>query len=104
MYVARVSRYREFRESPRAYTLLYRRRSAVVSGHAAEREAAVKEVATHGWYVARETTRGYYIMRCSCGRHQTTVHKTPSLPNHFQQKVAWMIRQCSTQQGGKDSC
>jgi hypothetical protein len=68
-----------------------------VSGQDAERVAAVSAVAPHGWIVARETTRGYYVMRCGCGRHQTTMHKTPRLSNHFRNKVAWMIRQCSTQ-------
>jgi hypothetical protein len=40
---------------------------------------------------------GYYVMRCGCGRHQTTMHKTPRLPDHFRNKVAWMISLCSTQ-------
>jgi hypothetical protein len=71
-----------------------------VSGQSAEREAAVREVALHGWTVARETAKGYYVMRCSCGRHQTTMHKTPGLRDHFRNKVAWMIRQCSTQRKG----
>jgi hypothetical protein len=68
-----------------------------MSGRATQREKAVKEVAAHGWTVARETARGYYVMRCACGRHQTTLHKTPRLGSHFRQKVAWMISQCSTQ-------
>jgi hypothetical protein len=68
-----------------------------VSGSAAEREWAVRVVASHGWTVARETARGYYVMRCACGSHQTTLHKTPRLQNHFKQKVAWMTGQCSTQ-------
>jgi hypothetical protein len=68
-----------------------------VSGQRAERDAAAKEVASHGWSVARETAKGYYIMRCACGRHQTTMHKTPSAPDHFRNKVAWMISQCSDQ-------
>ena len=41
-------------------------------------------------------------MRCGCGRHQETMHKTPRLRNHFRQKVARMINTCSTQRkGGK---
>jgi hypothetical protein len=68
-----------------------------VSGQRAERDAAVKEVATHGWTVARETAKGYYVMRCACGRHQATMHKTPRLSDHFKQRVAWMISQCSVQ-------
>jgi len=73
-----------------------------VTGQDGEREAAVREVAQHGWTVARETKRGYYVMRCGCGRHQETMHKTPRLRNHFRQKVARMINTCSTQRkGGK---
>lgn len=34
-----------------------------MSGQSAEREAAVRAVAEHGWSVARETARGYYVMR-----------------------------------------
>jgi len=73
-----------------------------VSGQNAEREAAVREAAEHGWAVARETAKGYYVMRCTCGRHQTTMHKTPRLSNHFRNKVAWMIRECSTQREGDE--
>jgi hypothetical protein len=75
-----------------------------MSGQQAERENAVREVAAHWWTVARETSRGYYVMHCSCGGHQTTVHKTPRLPNHFRQKVAWMISQCSTQRKDEAPC
>jgi hypothetical protein len=75
----------------------HRSRLTAVSGQDAERDAAVAEVARHGWTVARETKRGYYVMRCSCGGHQTTMHKTPRLRDHFRNKVAWMISQCSTQ-------
>jgi hypothetical protein len=71
-----------------------------VSGQDAEREAAVDRVAKHGWIVARQTKRGYYVMRCGCGRHQETMHKTPRLPDHFRQKVARMIATCSTQGKG----
>jgi hypothetical protein len=39
-------------------------------------------------------------MRCSCGRHQTTMHKTPGRRDHFKNKAAWMIKQCSTQREG----
>jgi hypothetical protein len=57
---------------------------------------AVAEVAAHGWYVARETKRGYLIMRCGCElNHQETLRKTPNA-NHFRQKVARMITTCST--------
>lgn len=58
---------------------------------------AVEAVASHGWTIARVTKRGYLVMRCSCGAHQETLHKTPSNPNHFKQKAAHMIKTCSTE-------
>jgi hypothetical protein len=61
------------------------------------RDEAVAAVAEHGWYPARTTKRGYLIMRCSCGDHQETLHKTPSNPHHFRQKAARMITICSRQ-------
>jgi len=61
-----------------------------VANSKSERDAAVEEVAAHGWVVARETKRGYLIMRCACGAHQETLHKTPSNPNHFRSKVSRM--------------
>jgi hypothetical protein len=74
-----------------------RRRLADVSGQRTEREAAVREVEAHGWTVARETAKGYYVMHCACGRHQATIHKTPRLRDHFRNRVARMISECSTQ-------
>jgi hypothetical protein len=59
------------------------------------RAEAVELVAQHGWVVARTTKRGYLYMRCSCGLHQETLHKTPSNPNHFKWKASRMISQCS---------
>jgi hypothetical protein len=61
------------------------------------RDEAVEAVAEHGWHAARTTKRGYLIMRCSCGSHQETLHKTPSNPNHFRQKAARMVAVCSSQ-------
>lgn len=69
-----------------------------MAGPDREREDAKKELAAHGWYLARVTKRGYWIMRCSCGSsHQETIHKTPSDPNHVRLKVARMVATCSTQ-------
>lgn len=58
------------------------------------REATVRAAEAIGWWVARVTDRGYLVMRCSCGEHQETLHKTPSNPNHFDQKLARMTRTC----------
>ena len=72
-----------------------------MSGQQAERDAAVEAVREHGWKVARETAKGYLVMRCSCGRHQETLHKTPGNVNHFRQKAQKMIRDCSTRRGAE---
>jgi hypothetical protein len=66
-----------------------------VSGQRAERDAAVEEVAKHGWRVAKESASGYYAMYCYCGIHHTNLHKTPSNPDHFRERVRYMIRLCS---------
>jgi hypothetical protein len=46
-----------------------------VASSKSERDAAVEEVATHGWTVARETKRGMYVVEASAvlspGRHLT---------------------------------
>ncbi len=70
-------------------------RLARVSGQRDEREAAVEEVAAHGWRLAKESASGYYAMYCYCGDHHTNLHKTPSNPDHFKQRVRYMIRLCS---------
>ena len=62
------------------------------------RDEAVSLVGEHGWYVARVSGKGYLIMRCACGAHQETFHKTPSNQNHFRQRAAYMIRLCSRQE------
>lgn len=59
-----------------------------------ERDRALREVETCGWWIARTTKRGYLVMRCGCGEHQETMHKTPSNPDHFRQKAARMTRTC----------
>jgi hypothetical protein len=66
-----------------------------MSGQRAEREAAVKEVAEHGWRKVKESASGYYVMHCYCGKHYTNLHKTPSNPDHFKERVRYMIRLCS---------
>jgi hypothetical protein len=73
-----------------------------VGGQRAERDAAVAEVAAHGWFIARASKKGYYVMRCGCGRHQATMHKTPRLQDHFKQRAGWMISLCSTQRKDGD--
>lgn len=62
-----------------------------------ERDEVVRVVKEHGWRLVRITKRGYYLMQCSCGAHQETIHKTPSNPGHFIRKRDRMISICSNQ-------
>jgi hypothetical protein len=59
-----------------------------------ERDDAIRAAERCGWTVARITKSGYTIMRCACGEHQETLHKTPSNPAHFRQKSARMVSVC----------
>ena len=46
-----------------------------------------------GWAIdPKPNKKGYLKMRCSCGRHITWLHKTPSNPHYYQQRVAHMER------------
>jgi hypothetical protein len=63
--------------------------------HDKELSAALKKVEAHGWFVARITKSGYRQMRCACGQHTETLHKSPSNPQHFRQKANRMVRVCS---------
>jgi hypothetical protein len=62
----------------------------------AERRRALRALAQNGWRVSHVNRKGYIHMLCGCGSHRGVLHKTPSNPNHFRQKAAFLIRQCST--------
>jgi hypothetical protein len=65
--------------------------------HNKELQVALRFLELNGWRVARVSTSGYRIMRCGCGQHQGTLHKTPSNPNHFRQRAKAMVALCSKQ-------
>ena len=99
-------RHRDLGQDPAALTCCalknVRVRAEAIVGHrmvnqgeaGKARRDAVAVAEAIGWTVARETKRGYLIMRCSCGRHQETLHKTPSNPAHYAQKVQRMTKTC----------
>lgn len=64
--------------------------------HEKEKKAAVAKGVAAGWKIAKVTAKGYTVMRCSCGKHQETLKKTPSNPDHFRQKANRMVGACST--------
>ena len=43
-------------------------------------EAVLREAEGKGWRVTKG--KGYYKMLCPCGRHQKSVHLTPSDPDY----------------------
>jgi hypothetical protein len=65
-----------------------------VAGQDAERESTVAAAAAIGWTIRRETKRGYLVMHCGCGEHQEILHKTPSNPNHFTNKLRRITSTC----------
>jgi hypothetical protein len=62
----------------------------------AERDRALDRLSAHGWYVHEVSRKGYYKMRCGCGEHTGMLHKTPSNPNHYREKTAFLISKCSS--------
>lgn len=65
--------------------------------HKKERDAAIAAAEAAGWTVVRVTKRGYSVMRCSCGAHQETMHKSPSNPFHYRRKAARMVTLCNSE-------
>lgn len=49
-----------------------------------ELEALLREAESKGWSV--DKGKGYFRLRCPCGKHQTWVHLTPSNPHYEQEK------------------
>jgi len=38
---------------------------------------------------------GYLKMKCGCGKHITWLHKTPSNPNYYKERIQYMRRKCN---------
>lgn len=61
----------------------------------AEREKALRAAATLGWtYVPPSKGSPYGKLKCGCGKHITWLHKTPSNPNYYRERVQYMRRTC----------
>lgn len=54
-------------------------------------EGLIRDAEERGW-AATQTSRGYYRLRCPCGRSMTWIHKTPSNPNYEKNKRNWLGR------------
>lgn len=44
-----------------------------------------------GWRILNPPR--YYTVRCPCGQHQRSIHRTPSDPNYGRNAVKWLERQ-----------
>ena len=42
----------------------------------------------------------YYKVRCPCGKHQRSIHLTPSDPNYMRNALKWLARQQCSNGGG----
>lgn len=60
-----------------------------------QRKDVFAAAATCGWKIAtKEGGNGYLHAKCGCGKHQFWLHKTPSNPNHYREKVQYIHRKC----------
>ena len=59
-----------------------------------EREDVFAVAFELGWTVRkRRSGKGYEMLVCPCGQHKTWVHKTPSNPNYYRERVNFIRRQ-----------
>ena len=49
------------------------------------------------WTIAdKPNKKGYFKMKCPCGKHLKWLHKTPSNPNYYREAIDHMRRVCDT--------
>lgn len=61
-----------------------------------EREDVYREAEQLGWSIDdKPNSKGYFKMKCPCGKHMRWLHKTPSDPNYYRNVVGWMRRVCT---------
>jgi hypothetical protein len=54
-------------------------------------ESLIQRAEKQGWTVVRQ--KNYYRMRCPCGLHSKSVHKSPSDPRYTLNLRKWFERQ-----------
>lgn len=70
-----------------------RQAPGTVSG-GVEREDVYRAAAELGWTIDDKPNKnGYFKMRCPCGKHVTWLHKTPSNPNYYRERIG-VLRRC----------
>lgn len=60
-------------------------------GYSKEGNALIDAAEALGWTLIRAPGRGY---ECPCGSHMTWVHRTPSNPNYWKERLAFLGRTC----------
>lgn len=58
----------------------------------------IREFERAGWKVVYRKN-GYPRVLCPCGKHQRSIHKTPSNPNYGKDALQWLRRQSCYQEG-----
>jgi hypothetical protein len=46
------------------------------------------------WRNEGPNKKGYVKLLCPCGKHKTWVHKTPSNPDYYRQRMNFLRRAC----------
>lgn len=62
----------------------------------AERERLFEAAAELGWSDRGKGPgrNGYIKLYCPCGKHLTWIHKTPSNPHYYRQRISFMRARC----------
>lgn len=60
-----------------------------------EREDVYEAAKAYGWSIDTKPNKsGYLKMKCGCGKHMSWLHKTPSDPGYYRNRVKFMRRTC----------
>src|SRR5680860_268963 len=57
-------------------------------------DSEVEQAEACGWVTRPPNRKGYIPLRCGCGKHMLWLHKTPSDPNYFSNKIRYIQRVC----------
>lgn len=60
-----------------------------------ERDDVFTAAELYGWTIGEKpNSNGYLKMKCGCGKHMSWLHKTPSNPHYYRERVKFMRRTC----------
>lgn len=64
-----------------------------------ERDKALRILELEGWTICKPNAKGYIKVLCPCpGKHMAWFHATPSNPNHYSQKLGYLLSKCANHQ------